>query len=221
VATRDVCALLLAGGQSRRMGGGDKCLLALAGRPLLARIVDIMAPQAGPIVLNANGDPARFARFGLPVAPDVVEGFAGPLAGVLTGLEWARDNAPGCGWVVSAPCDAPFLPADLVARLQAAVADEGADMACAASGGRDHPVVGLWPVRLAADLRRAVEEEGVRKVDAWTGRYRLARVSFDAEPVDPFFNINRPEDLEAAEAALAEAAIAADTVAFEARLKPE
>lgn len=217
----DVCALLLAGGQSRRMGGGDKCLLPLAGQPILARIADIVRPQAGPMVLNANGDPARFARFGLPVAPDVVEGFAGPLAGVLTGLEWARDHAPGCGWVVSVPCDAPFLPADLVARLQAAVADEGADMACTASGGRDHPVVGLWPVRLAADLRRAVEEEGVRKVDAWTGRYRLARAEFPADPVDPFFNVNRPEDLAAAEAALAEAAIATDMAAFGAPPKPE
>ena len=199
----EVCALLLAGGQSRRMGGGDKCLLPLAGKPILARIVEIMRPQAGPMVLNANGDPARFAAYRLPVAPDVVEGYAGPLAGVLTGLEWARANAPDCSFVASAPCDAPFLPADLVARLRAAVADAGADMACAVSGGRDHPVVGLWPTALAADLRKAVTEEGVRKVDVWTARYRLARAEFQAEPVDPFFNVNTPGDLEAAEAALA------------------
>jgi molybdopterin-guanine dinucleotide biosynthesis protein A len=198
----DVCALLLAGGQSRRMGGGDKCLLPLAGRPILERIVGIVRPQVGPMVLNANGDPARFAAFALPVAPDAVEGFAGPLAGVLTGLEWARDNAPECRWIASVPCDAPFIPADLVARLLDAAAAADADMACASSGGRDHPVVGLWPVRLAGALRHALVEEDIRKVDVWTARYRLARAAFDADPVDPFFNVNRPEDLMAAEAAL-------------------
>jgi molybdopterin-guanine dinucleotide biosynthesis protein A len=201
----DVCALLLAGGQSRRMGGGDKCLLPLAGRPLLERIVGIVRPQAAAMVLNANGDPARFAAFALPVAPDAVEGFPGPLAGVLTGLEWARDNAPECRWVASVPCDAPFIPADLVARLLDAAAAADADLACASSGGRDHPVVGLWPVRLAAELRHALVEEDIRKVDVWTARYRLARAEFGAEPVDPFFNVNRPEDLAAAEAVLARA----------------
>jgi molybdopterin-guanine dinucleotide biosynthesis protein A len=198
----DVCALLLAGGQSRRMGGGDKCLMPLGGRPILERIIGIVKPQVGALVLNANGDPARFAPFGLPVAGDKVDGFAGPLAGVLTGLEWARANAPACRWIASAPCDAPFMPRDLVARLLAAVAAEGADMACAASGGRDHPVVGLWPVALADDLRRALVEEDIRKVDVWTGRYRLARAVFDTDPVDPFFNVNRPDDLAEAEAAL-------------------
>jgi molybdopterin-guanine dinucleotide biosynthesis protein A len=199
----DVCALLLAGGQARRMGGGDKCLMALGGRPLLSRIIDIVKPQVGTMVLNANGDPARFDSFGLPVAPDVVDGFAGPLAGVLTGLAWARKNAPGCTWVISVPCDAPFMPGDLVARLLSAVAAEKADMGCASSGGRDHPVVGLWPVALADDLRHALVEEDIRKVDLWTGRYRLARAAFDTDPVDPFFNINRPDDLAAAEALLA------------------
>ena len=194
-----VVGLLLAGGQSRRMGGGDKCLRDLGGETILARIVDRVRPQVGPMVLNANGDPARFADYGLPVAPDVVEGFAGPLAGVLTGLTWARDNAPACDWVASFACDAPFVPADLVTRLAAAIQDEGADMACASSGGRDHPVFGLWPVRLVDDLRRALVDEDIRKVDVWTGRYRLARADFDADPVDPFFNVNRPEDFAEAE----------------------
>lgn len=200
-----VCGLLLAGGLSRRMGGGDKCLAELGGRTLLRRIVDVAAPQVGPLVLNTNSDPALFADYGLPVAADVVTGYAGPLAGVLTGLEWALANAPDCEWVASFACDAPFAPRDLVARLFDAVAREDAEMACASSGGRDHPVFALWPVRLAGDLRAAVVDEGIRKVDAWTGRYRLARAAFATDPVDPFFNVNRPDDLESAAALLASA----------------
>lgn len=196
---KTVAGVLLAGGQSRRMGGGDKSLRLLGGRTILDRIAERIRPQVGPLVLNANGDPARFAACGLPVAADVVDGYAGPLAGVLTGLEWARDNAPGCTWLASFACDAPFQPRDLVARLLAAVKAEGADMACAASGGRDHPVFALWPVRLADDLRRAVVDEGIRKVDIWTARYRLVRADFAVDPVDPFFNVNRPEDFEEAE----------------------
>ncbi len=199
---KSVCGLLLAGGQARRMGGGDKCLQTLGGRTLLARLIDTTGPQVDSLVINANGDPSRFAAYGLPVAADVVEGFAGPLAGVLTGLEWARDQAPHCEWVVTVACDAPFAPADLVERLLASVQAENADMACASSGGRDHPVFGLWPVALAGDLRRALVEEDIRKVDVWTGRYRLAHAAWATEPVDPFFNINRPDDLKAAEAFL-------------------
>lgn len=198
-----VCGLLLAGGQSRRMGGGDKCLRMLGRRTVLARILDIVRPQVGPLVLNANGDPARFAAYGVPVAADVVSGFAGPLAGVLTGLEWARANAPECRWVASFACDAPFAPGDLVSRFLAAVTADGADMACAASGGRDQPVFGLWPVRLADALRAALIDEDIRKVDVWTARYRLVRVDWPVTPVDPFFNVNRPDDLEAAQALLA------------------
>jgi len=198
-----IAGVLLAGGLSRRMGGGDKNLRLLGGRPILDRIVDVVRPQVGPLVLNANGDPARFAAYGLPVAPDVVEGYAGPLAGVLTGMEWARANAPGSQWLASFATDAPFLPSDLVARLMRAVVAEGADLACARSGGQDHPVFGLWPLRLADDLRRAMVEEGVRKVDAWTGRYRLAVADFPITHVDPFFNTNRPEDLAEAERLLA------------------
>lgn len=195
--------LLLAGGLSRRMGGGDKCLRLLGGRPILTRVIERAAPQVTGLVLNANGDPARFAGFGLPVVPDVVEGFAGPLAGVLTGLEWARAHRPDVAWVATIATDTPFFPTDLVARLEAAVAAEGAELACAASGGQAHPVFGLWPVRLAGELRRAVVEEGMRKIDAWTARYRLATVAFPALPVDPFFNTNRPEDLAEAEILLA------------------
>jgi molybdopterin-guanine dinucleotide biosynthesis protein A len=186
------------------MGGRDKMLRDLGGQPILARVVARVEPQAGLLLLNANGDPARFADFGLPVAPDVLGDHAGPLAGVLTGMEWARANAPGCSWVMTAPTDAPFLPHDLAARLLAAVEREEADMACASSGGRRHPVCGLWPVRLAGALRRAMVDEDIRKVDIWTGRYRLAVAEWPTEPVDPFFNANRPEDLAEAERILAE-----------------
>ena len=198
-----VVGVVLAGGLSRRMGGGDKALLRLGGKPILDRIIERARPQVGPLVLNANGDPARFATFRLPVAADVIAGFTGPLAGVLTGLDWAAANAPDCPWVASFACDAPFVPPDLVARLAAAVEAEGADMACAASAGRSHPVFGLWPVRLRAALRQAMEVDGVRKVDLWTARYRLATVAFAADPIDPFFNANRPEDLAEAERLLA------------------
>jgi len=201
MANPAVAGVLLAGGQSRRMGGGDKCLRPLGGQAILAHIVERARPQVAALVLNANGDPGRFAAFGLPVAADVVEGFAGPLAGILTGLDWAADNAPGCEYLASFACDAPFFPRDLVQRFLEAMAREDADLACAASGGRSHPVFGLWPLRLREDLRRAMLDEGIRKVDAWTGRYKLVTVDFALEPSagapsDPFFNVNRPEDLE-------------------------
>jgi molybdopterin-guanine dinucleotide biosynthesis protein A len=199
----DVLGVLLAGGRSSRMGGGDKCLRPLGGRTILEHVIERARPQVGALLLNANGDPARFARFGLPVAADVVEGFAGPLAGVLTGMEWAFRRRPETRWIATIATDSPFLPPDLVARLRAAVADDAADLACAASAGRAHPVMGLWPVRLAADLRRAMVGEGVRKVDVWTARHRLAVVEFDVVGVDPFFNTNRPEDLALAERLLA------------------
>ena len=198
-----VAGVILAGGLSRRMGGGDKSLRPLGGRPVLAHVVARARPQVAALVLNANGDPARFADFGLPVAPDVIEGFAGPLAGILTGLAWAEAEVPGCEWLASFACDAPFLPEDLVARMLAAVEAEGAELACAASRGRAHPVFGLWPLSLRADLEAAMRDEEVRKVDRWTARHRLVQVDFpEVEtpqgPLDPFFNANRPEDLDEA-----------------------
>jgi molybdopterin-guanine dinucleotide biosynthesis protein A len=195
--------LLLAGGQSRRMGGGDKALRELGGVPLLARVVERLRPQVDALLLNANGDPARFAAFGLPVAADSVPGFAGPLAGILAGLDWAAANRPDCPFVLSVATDAPFLPRDLARRLVTAISESGADLACAASGGRAHPVFALWPVRLREDLRRAVVEEGIRKVDQWTARHRLVTADFADRPVDPFFNANRPEDFATAAALLA------------------
>ena len=197
-----VVGLLLAGGLSRRMGGSDKALRLLGDVSLLDRVIERLGPQVASLVLNANGDPARFARFGLPVVADSIAGFAGPLAGVLAGLDWAATHRPDCPLVVTVPTDAPFLPRDLVARLARGLDEAGADLACAASGGQAHPVIGLWPVRLRENLRGAVDEEGVRKVDQWTARHRLATVAFSDHPVDPFFNANRPEDLETAAALL-------------------
>lgn len=200
-----IVGLLLAGGLSRRMGGGDKAMRLVGGRPILDHVVERLAPQVAQLVINANGDPARFARWRLPVVADSVPGFAGPLAGVLAGLDWTAANRPDCEAIVSVATDAPFLPRDLVVRLVEGAQSAGAALACAASGGRAHPVFGLWPVRLRGDLRQALLEEGIRKVDVWTARHPLATVEFADRPLDPFFNANRPEDLDAAAALLAAA----------------
>jgi molybdopterin-guanine dinucleotide biosynthesis protein A len=197
-------ATILAGGLSRRLGGGDKPLRAIGGRSLLARVIDRLAPQCDGLVLNANGDPARFAAFDLPVAADSIEGFAGPLAGVLAGLDWTAAHRPDARWMLSAPGDCPFLPRDLVARLSAALRSEGAEIAVAASGGRTHPVVALWPVALREPLRDAITRESLRKVGLFLARYRLATVEWSASPLDPFFNANTPEDFAAAEALAAD-----------------
>ena len=200
-----VAGVILAGGLSRRMGGGDKCLRPLGGRPILAQIIERAAPQVGPLVLNANGDPERFADYGLPVAADVIEGFAGPLAGILTGMDWVVAHAPQAEWMASFASDAPFFPRDMVAVMRVAAGEAGADLVCAESNGRSHPVFGLWSMSLREDLRAAVVGEGLRKVDLWTARHRLLPVTFDpvdtaAGKLDPFFNTNRPDDLLEAEA---------------------
>ena len=202
-ASPAVLGLLLAGGQARRMGGGDKCLKQLGGRTLLEHAVERVRPQTAGLLLNANGAAERFAHFGLPVVADDVPGFAGPLAGILAGLEWANRRPGTVAWVASLPTDTPFLPGDLVRRLSDAVGAQGVDLACAASAGRTHPVIGLWPVRLASDLRRALVDEGMRKIDAWTARLKVAVVEFETVPVDPFFNVNTPDDIAAAETLLA------------------
>jgi len=200
--SENVAGVLLAGGLSRRMGGGDKSLQTLGGRPILDHVVARARPQVGKLLINANGDAGRFAHYGLPVAADVIEGFAGPLAGVLTGLEWAAENAPRAEWLASFATDAPFVPEDLVRRLLAAIEDKGAEMACAKSNGRAHPVFGLWPVGLRRALRTAMVDEDMRKIDRWTARFDLVEVDFPAEPFDPFFNINKPDNLAEAEGLL-------------------
>jgi len=191
--------LVLAGGLARRMGGGDKALIRIGDATILDRVLDRLKGSCAGFVLNANGDPERFARFGLPVVADDVAGFAGPLAGILAGLDWVARHRPAIESVVSVPGDCPFLPRDLVPRLHAARLKEGTPLACAQSGDWRHPVAALWPVALRHDLRHAVVDEGLRKIEVWTGRHGVALASWPVEPVDPFFNVNTPEDVAAAE----------------------
>lgn len=196
----EVTGVVLAGGQSRRMGGGDKGLLEIAGKPMLAHVICRLRPQVGRLIINANGDPERFATLSLPVVADTVGGFAGPLAGVLAGMRWSAANAPQARWIVTAAADAPLLPSDLVERLIAAAEQRPGAIALAQSHGELHPVIGLWPIALADDLQEQLAR-GVRKVLHWTDRHGTAAVPFAPERVcgldiDPFFNANTPRELE-------------------------
>jgi molybdopterin-guanine dinucleotide biosynthesis protein A len=186
--------LVLAGGLARRMGGGDKALIEIGGRTILDRVLETITPQCDGVILNANGDPSRFARFALPVVSDDIPDFAGPLAGILAGLDWAATHRPETAWMVSVPGDCPFLPADLVKRLHAARDAAGTPLACAKSGDWRHPVAGLWPVALRADLRRALVDEDLHKIEIWTARHGIALAEWPDRPVDPFFNVNTPDD---------------------------
>lgn len=191
--------VILAGGRATRMGGGDKGLRVVAGRRIIDHVIARLAPQCGSLAINANGDPARFAGFGLPVLPDSVAGFAGPLAGVLAGLDWAAGiGAPA---IVTAAADTPFFPADLVARLRAAAGPSGLALAASPDAqGRlwQHPTFGLWPVALRDDLRAALAG-GLRKIVLWTERHGAGQAEFPVAGHDPFFNINTPEDISEAE----------------------
>jgi molybdopterin-guanine dinucleotide biosynthesis protein A len=191
--------VLLAGGLARRMGGGDKPMRTIGGRTILDRVIARLAPQCDGLILNANGDPARFAAFGLPVIADTVQDFPGPLAGILAALDWTAANRPEVGWILSAAADCPFLPRDLVARLQQARIEQDAQLAVAASAGQTHPVIGLWSVALRDELRHALVVEDIRKIDRWTARYKLATVTWPTEPIDPFFNANTMDDIAEAE----------------------
>ncbi len=200
--------VLLAGGLARRMGGGDKPMRTIGGLTILERVIARLQPQCSGLILNANGDPVRFAAFGLEVVPDDVPGFPGPLAGILAALDWTAANRPEIDWVLSAAGDCPFLPRDLVARLHDARSRANAQLAVAASADQSHPVIGLWRVALRDELRHALVVEDLRKIDRWTARYPLATVTWPAEPLDPFFNANTVEDIAEAErlAALDDAA---------------
>ena len=186
--------LVLAGGLARRMGGGDKARIRIGDKTILQRVLARIMPQCSAVIINANGDLARFADTGLPVIADSVPDFAGPLAGILAGLDWAAVNAPAVSHLVSVPGDCPFLPADLVAKLSAAREAQKAPLACARSGDWRHPVVGLWPVALRDDLRKALLKEGLHKIEVWTARHGVAIADWPEKPVDPFFNVNTPED---------------------------
>lgn len=198
MAEAPTIGLILAGGLARRMGGGDKALKPLAGRPILAHVVDRLRGQCDALLLNANGDPARLAAFGLPVVADTVPDFAGPLAGILAGLDWIAGHRPQTSWLLSVAADTPFIPDDLAARLHRARAVAGTPLACAASGVQLHHAIGLWPVALREDLRRALAA-GERRLGRWTQAHGVAVAEWPVEPIDPFFNVNTPEDLAEAE----------------------
>ena len=194
--------LVLAGGLARRMGGGDKARITIKGATILDRVLATLSAQCPRMVINANGDPARFADTELPVVPDNVTGHPGPLAGVLAGLDWLAEQKLGIEWMASVPGDCPFLPDDLVERLHAARRAEGVPLACARSGKWRHPVVALWPVALREDLRKALVEDDLRKIEVWTARHGVAIADWPPEPVDLFLNVNTPEDVARAEAAV-------------------
>jgi molybdenum cofactor guanylyltransferase len=199
VSNEVILGVLLAGGLARRMGGGDKPMRQIGGRSILERVIARLKPQCGELILNANGDPARFAGFALPIIPDTVENFPGPLAGILAALDWASANRPDVSLVLSAAADCPFLPRNLVSRLHEALVQENAQLAVAASDGQSHPVIGLWRVALRDELRDALVQENIRRVDRWTARYKLATVTWPTTPLDPFFNANTIEDIAEAE----------------------
>lgn len=191
--------LILAGGLARRMGGGDKPMRRIAGRSMLARVIDRITPQCEMLILNANGDAGRFAALGQPVVADSVSDFPGPLAGILAGLDWAAEHRPDLRWVLSAPGDCPFLPRDLTERMHRVLSKENAQLAMASSDGQNHPVVGLWDVALRHELRNALVNEQLRQVGRFMARYRLAIADWPTDPVDPFFNANTADDLAEAE----------------------
>jgi molybdopterin-guanine dinucleotide biosynthesis protein A len=201
-----VAGVVLAGGRSSRMGAADKCFLPLGGKPILAHVLARLEPQVAGLAINANADPSLFASFGLPVIADRIAGHAGPLAGLHAALQWAKDTGPGIRYVVTAACDTPFLPGDLVERLLAALAETGRECCVARSTEGVHPVIGLWPIAMAGKVETAIDQ-GQRAAKAWAEQQGAVEVFFPPaqlgeRPIDPFFNINLPEHLAEANARL-------------------
>ena len=189
--------VILAGGQASRMGGGDKGLLTLGSGTILSNVIARLEPQVADLALNANGDAARFASLGLPVISDSISGFAGPLSGVLAGLDWAAEK--GASHIVTAAADTPFFPCDLVPQLLLAAQNAGTNIAVARTKDGRHPTFGLWPTALRDDLRAALSD-GLRKVVLWTDKHGAATAHFPDDAA--FFNVNTPEDLATAQAML-------------------
>tara|TARA_R110002074_G_scaffold228259_2_gene399913 strand:+ start:118960 stop:119592 length:633 start_codon:yes stop_codon:yes gene_type:complete len=197
--TNEVVGVILAGGLARRMNHQDKSLLTLADKPLIDHVIGRFAPQCNTVLINSNKLSDQLQSYGFPVIKDTLEGFPGPLAGILAAMEWSAIHQPGTKWIASIAVDTPFLPKNLVAELLRSVHDDESQLACAYSAERSHPVNALWSMDLMAALRLALEDEGLRKIDTWTARYSLSRTSFNFKTVDPFFNINSHDDLIQAE----------------------
>lgn len=194
-----ITGVILAGGLSRRMGGGIKSLKRLGASSILEQVISRANPQVEQLLLNVNHEASMFLHLGLPLIKDSLPGYLGPLAGVLAAMEWLnQDEHKHHGqWLASFPADSPFFPHDLVEKLYLAATEKGADIACASYQGRSNQLFALWSVDLEADLRHELNS-GQRKVRDFQSRYRCVHVSFDAPGPDPFFNINTPEELHTA-----------------------
>jgi molybdenum cofactor guanylyltransferase len=192
----EVTVILLAGGQSRRLGGGDKCLISLEKEIILDKILKKILPQNKSIILNANGDPDRFSKYSFPIIQDTMDGYLGPLVGILSGMEWVRKNQKNKKYIVSIATDTPFFPYNLVEKLYSTVVARPEKIICASWQGRKNPIFAIWPISLSDDLRKDILL-GSRKIDSWTSKYGVYAINF-VSPNDPFFNINTPEDLELA-----------------------
>ena len=198
-----VVGVILAGGLARRMGGGDKSMLKLGGRRILDYVIESAQNQLQTVIINANGDPQRFAEFNLPVQADIVPDFAGPLAGVVSAMAWVKQNQPSITHIITLAADTPFFPADYVTRMLELMQLKHQRLACASYQGRTQPVFGLWPVDLFDDLYKALVEDDMRKVDRFTTPYGVADVPFDELISNPFSNVNKPEDIDLGEQQLA------------------
>jgi len=190
-----VVGLLLTNNAHRSQHSGGKCLKKLMGKPIISYVVEHVSSQVSSLILNANGDPTRFDFAGLPVIPDAIEDLNGPLVGILTGMEWARDNDPDCEWLATFGTDSPFIPRDVVSHMLNEIARQDADMAYISCGGKPHPEYGIWPIELAEDLRYALTEENIKRVDKWTALYNVAVVEYPAQPIDRFALTNLIEGI--------------------------
>ena len=194
-----VLGIILAGGKSRRFGIGDKFFQKLDGETLLSRVIERIVTQVDTLIINSNSDRSKFSEYPYDIIPDIIPGYAGPLAGILTGMEWAKENLPEYKWIATFAADAPFVPLDCVDKMLNAVVSEDTNIVCAASGGRTHPVCAIWQIKLSEPLRLAITQDNIRKIDNWTEGQNLSVVEFPIEPFDPFFNINHFKDLLQAE----------------------
>jgi len=195
----NIVGVILAGGLSRRMGNQNKSFMPLANKPLFEHVLERFLPQCDTVLINSNSQSRQLASYNLPIIKDTLEGYLGPLAGILSAMEWTKQQLPETQWIASVPVDTPFLPKDLVSTLYQSIQKKHSTLVGVSSNGRTHPVIGLWSTRLVDDLRLALNDEGLRKIDLWTARYSISHQDFSNEVFDPFFNINSQEDLIQAE----------------------